>query len=177
MAHSLAIFLMRIVTSGKTRAVVLIGPYALKIAKLNLNYSLHRTVDILRLRQTREKIVEWRRDRNLSLLGVVCESVFCGVMSNMREYHWSRSHSDFELMPTLWTLFYLVNVQRRGNVATERTKRRHPFFRLLPRTERIRLDIDRPEQYCWHGGRLLLVDYAHPELHGLLTLQSKPAAP
>jgi hypothetical protein len=167
---------MRIVTSGKNRAVILIGPYAVKIAKLNLSYSLRRTVDILRSGQTREKIVEWKRDRNLSLLGVVCESLFCGVMSNMREYYCSRNHSDFELMPTLWTFLYLVNVQRRGIVATERTKLGHPLFRLLPRTERIRLDIDRPEQYCWHGGRLLLVDYAHPDINLLLAQQSKPVA-
>ena len=167
---------MRFVRWGETRVVILIGPYALKVARLGLGYALHRTVEILRSGQAPEKIVEWRRDRNLSVLGVLCETLSIGIVSNMKEYHRSRNHSDFSLMPTLWTFFYLVNVQRRGNPVADETKLNHPLLRLLPRTEHLRSDIDRPEQYCWHGRQLLLVDYAHPNLEGLLGRhQSKPA--
>jgi hypothetical protein len=159
---------MRFVGSGRSRAVILIGPYAFKIARFGLGYMLHRAVAILRSGQAREKIVEWKRDRNLSVCGVLCERLSVGIMCNMREYHWSRNHSDFSLMPTLWTFFYLVNVQRRGNAVADETKLNHPLLRLLEGCEILRPDIDRPEQYCWHGRRLLLVDYAHPDLEGVL---------
>ena len=159
---------MRIVVSGKTRVVILIGPYALKVARFGLSYTLHRTVEILRSGQTHEKIVEWSRDKNLSVWDVLCATLFIGIASNMKEYHRSRNHADFSLMPTLWTFFYLVNVQQRGNPVANETRLNHPLLRLLHRSKHIGSDIDRPEQYCWHGRRLLLVDYAHPDLEGVL---------
>lgn len=159
---------MRFLRSGTTRIVILIGPYAFKVARLNLGYVLRRAVEILRSGQTREKAVEWRRDRNLSVPGVLCATLASGIVSNKKEYHRSRNHSDFGLMPTLWTFFYLVNVQRRGHPVTDETRLNHPLLRLLPGSEHPRLDLDRPEQYCWHGRQLLLVDYAHPNLEGLL---------
>jgi hypothetical protein len=167
---------MHIVRSGKTRVVILIGPYALKVARFGLSYTLRRTIEILLAGQTREKIVGWRRDKNLSVLDVLCKTLFIGVVSNMKEYHLWRRHADFSLMPTLSTFFYLVNVQRRGNPIADETRLNHPLLRLLPGPEHFRSDIDRPEQYCWHGGQLLLVDYAHLNLEGLLEHQSKPAS-
>jgi hypothetical protein len=159
---------MRFVGSGKSRAVILIGPYAFKVARFGLGYVLRRTVEILFSGQTSEKIVEWQRERNLSVFGVLYERLSEGMMCNKREYHWSRNHSDFSLMPTLWTFCYLVNVQRRGNAVADETKLNHPLLRLLEGCEILRPDIDRPEQYCWHGRRLLLVDYVHPDLEGVL---------
>ena len=161
---------MRFVGSGKTRLVILIGPYALKIARLGLSYTLHRAFEILRSGQTREKIVEWS-DKNLSIRDILCETLLIGIVSNKKEYHRSRNHSDLGLMPTLWTFFYLVNVQQRGDPVADETRLNHPLLRLLPGYEHFRSDIDRPEQYCWHGRQLLLVDYAHPNLEGLLGQQ------
>lgn len=159
---------MRFVRSGTTRAVILIGPYAFKVARLNLVFMLGRTVEIFLSGQTREKIAGWRRDRNLSAAGVLWGALTGGIASNMKEYHRSRNHPDLGLMPTLWTFFYLVNVQRRGHPVAHGTSLDHPLLRRLPRSEHFRLDLDRPEQYGWHGRRLLLVDYAHPNLEGLL---------
>lgn len=158
---------MRFVTSGKTRIVILIGPYALKVARFGLSYTLRRTIEILRSGQTSGKLVEWQ-DKNLSLPDVLRATLFVGIVSNMKEYRLSRSHADFSLMPTLWTFFYLVNVQRRGDPVSDETRLSHPLLRLLRRSDQHRSDIDRPEQYCWHGHQLLLVDYAHPSLEGLL---------
>jgi hypothetical protein len=167
---------VRFVRSGKSRVVILIGPYALKVARFGVTYTLHRTIEILRSGQTRDKIVEWH-DKNLSVLDILCETFFIGIVSNMKEYHRSRNHSDFSLMPTLWTFCYLVNVQRRGHPVADETKLNHPLLHLLPGYEHFRSDIDRAEQYCWHGRQLLLVDYAHPNLEGLLGRpQSKPVA-
>ncbi|MBA7468990.1 hypothetical protein ES703_78293 [subsurface metagenome] len=58
---------MRFAGSGKSRAVILIGSFAFKVARFGLGYVLRRTVAILFLGQTGDKIVEWRRKRNLSL--------------------------------------------------------------------------------------------------------------
>jgi len=137
---------------------------------------LRRTVEILCSGQTREKVVEWR-DRNLSVRGILWQALTAGIVANIKEYQRSRNHSDFGLMPTLWTFFYLMNVQRRGHPVADDTKLSHPLLRLLPRSEHPRLDLDRPEQYGWHGRRLLLLDYAHPNLEELLGRhQSKPVS-
>lgn len=158
---------MRLVSSGKTRAVILIGPFAFKVARIGFDYALRRCFAILWAGQTREKIVEWERDRNLSVFGVLRECLGTGILSNKREYQRSRNHADFNLMPTLWTFFYLVNVQRRGHAVSDETRLDHPLLRLLG-SRATRADIDSPEQYCWDGRRLLLVDYAHPDLEMVL---------
>lgn len=159
---------MRFVRLGQTRGVILVGPYALKVARLGLGYALRRTIEILRSGQAREKFIEWRRNRTLSVPGVVGAAIFRGVLSNMKEYRRSRVYSDLGLMPTLWTFFYLVNVQRRGEPVADATTLKHPLLSLLSRSERRRTDLDPLAQYCWHGSQLVLVDYAHPDLEALL---------
>lgn len=168
---------MRIVTSGATRVVILIGPYAIKIAKFfRVRYTAGRIFAILRARRAREKIAEWRREQGGGALSMVCRTAIGGIDHNRREYQRSAAYPDLRLMPTLWTFFYLVNVQQRGEPVPADTLPEHPLLHHVPLGTTAADDILRPQQFCKFNDQTYLVDYGLAGLDDVLAAASNGRA-
>ena len=89
--------------------------------------------------------------------------LLAGCRANWQEYTLWRDTHDARFVPTLFSLFGLVNVQHQAKALTaEEFRDRNPFGRLifvLP--ERATVDLKKLEHYGWYGGRIRLVDYGH----------------
>lgn len=154
---------MRIINSGCTRLVILVGPFAFKIAKIRLGYPLQRAFTILKTRKFTEKTTEWRSERRSGLLSVIVQAVFAGVFANLAERRLWPQYPDADLVPTLWGCG-LINIQMRGDALGNESIFGHPIMRLVRSSTTLGADTCSRKQYCVIKGRVLLADYGNPAL-------------
>ncbi|MBX4206530.1 hypothetical protein KW784_01965 [Candidatus Parcubacteria bacterium] len=139
---------------GATRFVVLIGPFAVKIARIRIVWALVRIYVHLRNREIGKKAVREVSNPRTAL------GKICGIPSNHREsILWETTMSP-RLVPTLWSCG-LINIQSRGErVSQEELDREHPFPGLiagLPEEEVADLLI--AHNFCRFRGEVRLHDY------------------
>lgn len=154
---------MRILTNGKTRVVVLCGPFALKFARIRLQYPLERLISHIRSKRVGRRAAAWK-----ALPGgrrtVAVNAFLPGVVANRNEYRNRTKAAKYDLAPTYGTLFYLVNVQARGEPATEQEARTH---QIAIAARGVIPDVS-AKQFCTFDGHVRLVDYANVELQPFL---------
>jgi hypothetical protein len=156
---------MLLVTTGQTRIVLLVGSYAIKIARPGVGYCLRRLAALWASRRVADRIADWRNARG-SVRRVVCSAPFYGLLANLNEYRLSRRLPQAGLAETLLSIG-VVNVQRRGHAVAADDVSTHPVLSAMTAGnawfERVN-DTARPEQFCRVDGRLELVDYGNPAL-------------
>ncbi|MGE3959498.1 MAG: hypothetical protein AB7H96_22480 [Vicinamibacterales bacterium] len=170
-------------TTGQTRLVLLVGPYAIKIARPGVGYCLRRLASLRTSRGVTEKLAEWRQARG-SVTRVILMAPFYGLLANLNEYRLSRRLPQAGLAETVLSVGVL-NVQRRGRAVDDEDLSGHPVVRAMTQGEawsELVIDSIRPEQFCRLNGRIEMVDYGNPALreflertHGLLPSTALPA--
>lgn len=160
---------MLLVTTGQTRIVLLVGSYAIKIARPGVGYCLRRVAALWRSNRIADRIADWRSARG-GLRRVVFSAPFYGLLANLNEYRLSRELPQAGLAETLLSIG-VVNVQRRGRAVATEDLSAHPVVSAMTaRNAWFELvnDTARPEQFCRVDGRLELVDYGNPALRDFL---------
>lgn len=160
---------MNLVTTGHTRIVLLVGPYAIKIARPGVRYCLRRLSALRASRRVVDKFAEWRTARG-GVVRVLLTAPFYGLLANLNEYRLSRHLPQADLAETLFTIG-ILNVQRRGHALGSDDLSCHPVISALangPAWAELVTDTMRPEQFCRLGGRIQMVDYGNPALREFL---------
>ena len=150
-------------TWGYSRIVVFVGPFVVKIARVNLIRPFTWVLGQLLKRgepQERERMLGKMRDP-----GRVVNKIF-GFLANRRENELWQATKHPALMPTLWSC-WLVNIQYRGtSVTEEELASEGPFgarIRLM-RDGHILDDWNNPANYCRWQGAVLMCDYGHEDM-------------
>ena len=154
---------------GTTRFVILVGPFAIKIARLRLLFYFCRL--LLHMWNGEVKVRLAKRDTNTVKSGL--KYLSSGVRANLNEWEvWRKTHSPC-LIPTMYSLFGLVNVQRRGEkrVGTidvflfESSLIHSATYAKLKELEKStgeRLDLH-SANLCYYQGDVRLLDYGSAE--------------
>jgi len=102
---------------GKTRIVVIFGSYAYKLVRFRL---IDLLLKWLRLEYERIKFgdrIAYRNLRRHSRTQLLKDMLLACFMANYREYQgWKNCPNSEKYVPTLFTFFYLVNIQERDDV-------------------------------------------------------------
>lgn len=137
---------------GSTRIVVLVGPLAIKFPRLRMKWLVIRLFNLLRGRtcQTdREKAKDILKFRNF----------FSGILANRTEARcWSQTRAE-TLTPTLFTFFYFMNVQKRGQVLSRREFEQLDKKSLVPPSAIA--DWSKACNWCLLRGQIRLLDYGN----------------
>ncbi len=113
---------------GATRWVVLTRRYAIKIARFRI------------VRRAGLRSLAW------------------GIWANRAEYRLYKQHGSSLLAPTLLTIGWIINVQRRGEQAKEEDLQKHYFWNILKGTP-LGNEVLRAEQFCIIDTQVCLADY------------------
>ncbi len=148
------------VTWGATRFVVLVGPYAIKVARVPV---IRPFIRIWRGAQDGD-LKQRLAYHDVRFFVAVWKYFGCGIISNRIEYRLSRTYGHLPLVTTHCMLFWgLVNVQARGEDVSELDVQNHYFATRLSRGK-LADEVLRHIQFCSIGGTVLLADYGHPHL-------------
>lgn len=156
---------------GSSRFVLLVGPYAIKIARFPIFFGIYRIIVWRREGILKEKIAA----NAAAPLNGMAKLLLSGICGNLREYRISRAYPGLPVAPTLRTFCGLVNVQRRAEPFLEnedRLEKIHPFA-WLDDQSRYNSDIHRGDQFGWVDRRLVLIDYGSAQLEYYVGLQTR----
>lgn len=144
---------------GGTRWVILTDLYAIKIARFRPIRLVIRFLQLLLKGEVRENLQ--KHDENLTK--AVLKYVGAGILANRTESrlykHYGRTNDL--LIPTLFTICWLVNVQLRGKIPKEEDILRHRLWNVLVGDSFVEVaaELRRPNQFCIIGSRVYLADY------------------
>lgn len=144
---------------GVTRFVVLVGPIVIKFARIRVLWVLRRLLVHLKTGQIQAKAAHQAKNPGLAM-----RNIFAGILANRFEHRMWRATKHEMFVPTICTLFWIVNIQWRGSaVSPTELESNNPFTHSLhgPMPEFLIDDITKPANYCWYEGRLRLCDYGY----------------
>ena len=155
------------VRAGQTRLVLLVGSWAIKMARIRL------LPTVWRLMRAPFRFA-WFKARLLAAVAnptgaraatgaYLLDEVFGGIRANWQEERLSREHPEWPLAPVVTTLLWgMILVMRRGEPIP------HATSEVLRAAYASDYDLSRPEHVCLLAGRLVYVDYGNPKsLHAL----------
>lgn len=107
--------------------------------------------------------------------------LFDGVRANRSEYLLYKERREDELLvPTVWTLMYIINVQRRGEPVTADEVRTCELFPDVSADYLARCDLwnrrtnDWNERnFCRVNGKVVICDYASEAIPDLLEISAR----
>ena len=147
---------------GCTRIVIVIGPYALKIAKVQIERALRRIAYFAILPYEQKQIMLRKKARGsyrLALLRVLR----LGTLANRMEYRYYHNRGDTRVMPTYHIFFKGIIILQEGGdpITREEFQREHP---LPCYADNKKIDLHHPGQFSRSRktGRVLISDYGHP---------------
>jgi hypothetical protein len=149
------------ITCGATRWVILIGPWAVKIARIRPVQAFKRLGQYLLRGEVSNKL---RKYGPRPLAGGF-NYFFAGVLCNRLEYWlWKQRPQSF-MAPTYFSFLGLVNIQARGLPVTPwELDQEHPFPALLREgSPMAAVELAAPVQFCRINGKILVVDYGGQE--------------
>lgn len=162
---------MKLISTGTTRLVVLVGPFAIKFARFKIWFVCKRGWQILVRGQYARQSAIWRE--NCGSTGqLVLSNLFAGIVANRYEYLLASQAGNYDLARTYCTLGYLINVQERGEAALAADTRGHPVMREKSRHPDLAVDL-RNEQFCIARGSLLLADYGSAAICHMIAEQGR----
>jgi hypothetical protein len=154
------------IASGATRRVILVGPVAIKFARItNPFHALSRLLHFASRGEVGVQLTRYHPSLGLA----VVKYLFAGITANLSEARVWREHHDRRLVPTQLSIFGILNVQDRGvPVGEAELKLRNPFCReILEMTAEARFDFERAVNFCSIGNEVLLADYGNREAREL----------
>jgi len=166
---------VKLILTGATRVVVLVGPFAIKFARFNIWFVCKRGWQILFRGQYAQRSAVWRESGN-STGRLVLSNLFAGIVANRCEYLLASHAEIYDLMRTYCTLGYLINIQERGEAALAADTRRHPIMREKSRYPGLAVDL-RNEQFCIARGSLLLADYGSDAICSMIAQPGRMVPP
>lgn len=140
-------------TCGGTRWVILTDKYAFKIARFRPFGQFVRFLDAMRKRELAKSLS--KHDANV--IWAALKYLLAGMVANRNEHRLYRSHPCDLLAPTLTTIFWLVNIQVRGQPVTETDISQTYLFAVLQDTPSAGVLQD--TQFCRINGHVCLADY------------------
>lgn len=154
---------------GSNRLVVLIGPWAIKIARFRFLRGLCRLVKYQQSKKVRQKIAAYHRN---PIVGAI-RYISYGILSNLNERRLWKGTGHRFLVPTLYSFVGLVNIQYRGEEITEEEFfASNPFVELLADWSESELlsELMAVKHFCRYNGRVSLFDYGSGEIEDLYVL-------
>lgn len=153
---------------GCTRWVFLTERYAIKVARFRIIRSFLRLFSLTKKRKT-VKTLE-RYDSNL--VKAALKYVGGGILANRSEYRLYKKHGDEFLAPTLFSIFWIINIQERGEQSIEKDMRRHRLWDVLggENATSPHKVVLHPRQFCVIKGKTFLADYGDEALDSVLSL-------
>lgn len=141
---------------GSTRCVILVGQYAIKIARFRPLRPFIKLFESIQKKQVRGNLEKHHRN---PLLAVI-KYLLAGIVANRTEYRLYKKYKSELLVPTVFTIFWLVNIQRRGEPVADEKVKSHYLWNLFKEMETpVALDILQAKQFCFMGGCVRLADY------------------
>ena len=157
-------------TYGCTRWVILTNRYAIKIARFRPFRPFIRLVTLLRSGGVERNLK--KHDENL--VKAVLKYLGAGIVANRMEYRLYKKYGDELLVPTLLTIGWLINIQKRGEPSSEEDMRHHRLWPLLQGMETpLAEDILQPKQFCMIGTKVCLADYGNALLEPVLAARER----
>ena len=150
---------------GASRFVILVGPYAIKIARFRPFYFLWRIVYHFCMGKLMQKINQHRGD---SFLKSTFRFIFMGIYANKLEYQLYKKGWRPELVPTIFSIWGLVNLQMRGEPVSDDALRACNPFADLAKDPVYEGDLIRGVNFSRFGGDIRLHDYGNPQLRVFL---------
>ena len=150
-------------TYGCTRWVILTDKYAIKIARFRPLWPFIRLFVGLRDKNIAKPLERYGSNIWISGVKYIIRVVFSGMLANRREHQLRHKQSKYDLVPTVCSILWLVNIQLRGEPATKVDVLDHCLWELMP-SQREGMDILSAKQFCIIGGEILLADYGSPVL-------------
>ncbi|MFA6184274.1 MAG: hypothetical protein WC682_04195 [Parcubacteria group bacterium] len=102
---------------GKTRIVIVTGSYAYKIVRIRI---FDLICKLLYLEYDRRRFgdkIAFKRLRRHSRTQLLTDMLWACFRANYTEYHrWKRCPDYTRYVPTLFTFFYIINIQERDDV-------------------------------------------------------------
>lgn len=149
---------------GESRIVFIFRGFVVKLPKIRVIVALKiiKKRNII-LRPKLRKIYFWGKYDG-SIVNVP-RCLFKGIMDNWIEYSFYRKSRSIVLMPTVFSLFGLFNVQKRGeDIVFKESRQRISFWEKISQltNKEARVDLhmfSSPRNYCKENGRLMLMDY------------------
>ena len=151
---------------GCTRWVILTNRYAIKFARFR---PIRPFVQLFKLLLKKEVVKSLGKyDANPIRGGL--KYLLAGIVANRAEYRIYKRYPSDLLVPTLVSIYGLVNIQRRGEPAAEEEVRSHYLWHLLKNTSIVE---DLPyKQFCKIDSRVCLADYGRDYLETILAESS-----
>lgn len=148
-------------SSGTTRFVILIGPIAIKFAKIHVLRSIYRLFCYSATGVASERLQ--KHAQNPFIAGL--KYFFDSLITNWNEWMvWTASPECF-MAPTFFSFFGIVNIQKRGTPVTQaEVDANHPFRHLLwNESLDFVFDMTQAPNFCKIDGRICIVDYGSKE--------------
>ena len=158
---------------GGTRFVVLIGPLAIKFARIRPFRAICQLVrHSTRKGEVARRLRKWSKS---PMMGVI-RYLSMGIISNHQESClWRECRRDY-MVPTIFSLAGLINVQWRGSrLSQEELDREHPFAHELVGLDAETIhDLIKVENFCRLRGKVCLADYGSDETFLYLYRNEQP---
>jgi hypothetical protein len=151
--------------SGRTRSVILVGKYAIKIARFRVFRQVGRLVE----HSISGRVgVELRKfDSNILKAGL--KYIFIGIWSNRAELYLYRKYGEkAPLAPTYYSFFGIINIQKRGQELDGDFLNLVTKNHLWTRNDSETADLRRPEQFCVIEGKIVLADYGKYDIEPII---------
>ncbi len=133
---------------GTTRFVFCIGPWAIKIAKVKVGYSIRHFLHPENPREQQRLLKIYNRFSGVKFLPA-------GLLANLEEARLYRKHSSLPLTPTYFSFLGLFNIQKRANMLGQDDLSICPFRNIA----HLDPDLMKIENFGKINGVVCLLDY------------------
>jgi len=153
---------------GATRWVILTDRYAIKIAQFHPLQTIIRFIQHVRAKEVGQRVIAYAANPLPGVMKYVFAGMtiaMAGMIANRTEHRLYKKYGDdnFRIAPTIFSFFWLVNVQLRGAPVNEEELPGHPLWCMFQDNDRL-ADCRSACQYCRLGGKIHLADYGRPDL-------------
>lgn len=159
---------------GATRFVVLVGNIAIKFPRPRPLYVLIRFARHVRNKEVKKRLLGHGQTPTIGAM----RYLFGGIVTNWNEHRVWKNHAHDILVPTWFSLFGLVNIQKRGaEVDQQELDLRNPFLPYLDRMDlELSRDLTNSRNFCRLNRRIRIHTYGSDKcLHFLSRLYKEDA--
>lgn len=145
-------------TSGDSRYVILVGSFAIKIARFRPIHCIRRFFQTRSQGVFADKLGTYHRNRLVAGIKYVC----IGIVANLCERRLYRHCPDLRIAPTLCSLMGLINIQIRGEPVSFSDSSQFPFqdIPLTVKSDYVG-DLLLAKQFARFPDGIRLVDYGN----------------
>jgi hypothetical protein len=153
------------IAKGKSRTVFVFKKFVLKFARIRLR----DTIKTLRYGYEMGRLIKYL-NYSIDVYVSPKRTLFLGIRDNWQEFVFYVFNRSPFLAPTYFSLFGLLNVQKRGE--KPKIKDVDLWCQLCDMTNKaVHVDghsFSNSHNFCECDGHLMIVDYGDPRIHGVL---------